>query len=182
MNCTSENIYLYLDGQLHGAEHEQVQRHLWQCTQCTKLMQSYQTLLAELDTVLAQGEPPAWLEQAILNRVYDDLTTTFQQQAERRRALQVATILGLMAVAFLRFDVVSNYLTELLTAMQAISSLVWNVAAVFFKGLSFITLGMVHELSGQVPVWLLLALTLAAMLSLVLARTVMKFDAPADTP
>lgn len=182
MNCTSESIYLYVDGQLHGAERDEVQRHLSHCAHCAKLMRAYQTLLAELDAVLAEKEPPAWLEQAILNRAYGDLTTTFQQQAERRRALRVAVTLGLMAVAFLRFDVVSNYLMELLTGIEAIGSVVWNMAVVFFKGLSFVTLGMAHDLSGQMPVWLLFALTLAAILSLALARTVMKFDAPPETP
>jgi hypothetical protein len=180
MNCTTENIYLYLDGELHGAERAEMERHLPQCASCTALMRSQQALLGELDG-LADIEPPIWLERAIIDRAYDDLTTTFQHHTERRRALQVVAALGLTAAAFVRFDVVGNYLMELLTGMRAVGHLVWNIASVFFKGLSFVTVGMVHDLSGDMQVSLPPAIVLATMLSLMLVRMVMKFDAPVDT-
>lgn len=179
MTCDPEKIYLYLDQELSGLESARMEAHLRECPACADLWQAQRAVLADLDG-LADIPTPVWLEREILERTYDDLTATFQSPAERRRALTAVGALSVTAVVLLSFHTVADYLLEFLIGLRVVGSVLWNVATVFFKGLSFVTVGMVHGLADDARVTPLPVVLLAAMLSLVLARLVMQFDVSAN--
>ncbi len=179
MNCDPEKIYLYLDGELSEAEDAQVEEHLHECAACADLSQSQQALLVDLDG-LAEVATPVWLERAIIERTYDDLSATFQHRSERRQALRIVGVLSLTTAAFVRFDVVADFLLALLTGFRAVGSVVWKIASVFLKGISFVTVGLVHGFADDGRVTLLPAVLMAVILSLVLVRLMIQLNISTD--
>jgi predicted anti-sigma-YlaC factor YlaD len=179
MTCDPEKIYLYLDDALTGPEHAQVEAHLRECATCADLWQSQRAMLADLDG-LSDIQSPAWLERQIIERTYDDLTATFRSQTERRQALMVVGALSAAAIVLLSIPTAASYLLKFFLGLRLVGSVVWHIATVFFKGLSFITVGLVHGVADDAQITLLPVFLIAAMLSLVLVRLVMQFEVSAN--
>ncbi|MBI3949739.1 MAG: zf-HC2 domain-containing protein [Acidobacteria bacterium] len=175
MICDLEKIYLYLDQELSEPERAEMDAHLRECAACADLLRAERAILEDLDG-LSDVAAPAWLEREIIERAHDDLTATFQSRAERRRALTVVGALSFTAAVLLSFNTIVGYLREFLMGLRVGGSVLWNIATVFLKGLSFVTVGMVHGLADDAQVTPLPAFLLAAMLSLVLVRLVMHFE------
>ena len=69
-NCKEieNNLSLYLDDSLSGADKQAVEEHLKSCPRCTKALiqlSKTQTLVNNL----AEIEPPAWFKQKIMAKV-----------------------------------------------------------------------------------------------------------------
>lgn len=179
MTCEPEKIYLYLEEELSEPERAQVEAHLQECTACADRLLAQRAVLDDLDGLL-DVTTPAWLEQEIIERTYDDLTATFQSQAERGRALMAVGALSAAAVVLLSLNTVADYLLQFLVGLRAVGSVLWDITTIVLKGLSLVTIGLFHGLTGGAPVTPLPAILIAAMLSLMLARLVLQFDVSAN--
>lgn len=179
MTCNPEIIYLYLENELSGPEGARVEAHVQECAACAARVQAQRAVLHDLDELLDVATPVG-LEQQITERAYEDLTATLHSHAERGRALTVALLLSVATVVLLSFGTVAHYLFQFFRGLQVVASVLWDVATVFLTGLSLVTIGMVHGLADEAQVTPILAVLMAAMLSLVLVRLVLRFDLPAN--
>jgi hypothetical protein len=179
MTCNPDIVYLYLENELSAPEGARVEAHLQECAACAARGQAQRAVLHDLDELL-DVTTPVWLEQQITERTYEDLTTTLHSHAERGRAVIVVTALSVATVGLLSLSTVAHYLLQFFRGLQVAASVLWDVTTVFLKGLSLVTIGVVHGLADEAQVTPLLAVLMAAMLSLVLLRLVLRFDVPAN--
>jgi len=175
MNCDPERIYLYLENELNQVERTQVEAHLRECSMCAHCLRAQRAVLDDLDG-LWDVPTPVWLEGKLTERAYEDLTATVHNRAERSRALIVVAVLSAATVILLSLGTVTEYLLQFYRGVRVVGGVVVNMATVFLKGLAFVTIGVVHGLADDTQVTPLLAVLLAAILSLVLVRLLLQFD------
>ncbi len=60
-------IYEYLDGELDGVSHEQVEEHFRVCTRCYPHLRLEERFLARVREALARSSAPADLERRVLD-------------------------------------------------------------------------------------------------------------------
>lgn len=72
-NCKEieNNLSLYLDDSLSGADKQAVEEHLKSCPQCTKVLVQLSKTHALVNN-LAEVEPPAWFKQKIMAKVREE--------------------------------------------------------------------------------------------------------------
>lgn len=179
MTCNPELIYLYLENELSARESAQVEAHVRMCAACADRLQAQRTVLQDLDRLL-EVAMPVGLEQQITGRTYEDLTTTLRRPAEQRRALTVALILSVTTLALWGFSTLAHSLWQFVRGVQVVASVLADGVIVLLKGLSFVTLGLIHDLADEIRVTPSLAVLLVVMLSLVWLRLIRRVEVSAN--
>lgn len=102
LECRSDDVAAYLDGELSGAASESFEAHLKTCASCATELRMQRQLLCTLD--IAFGEPafelPKNFSRVVATHAESDLSG-MRKKSERRRALQLCALLALLAFALL---------------------------------------------------------------------------------
>ncbi len=101
MDCQPDQIAAYLDDELSGVARENFEAHLKTCSSCQAELRTQQQLLCTLDAAFRTGvELPRDFTRIVKARAESDVSG-MRQKSERRRALQVTTILAAASFALL---------------------------------------------------------------------------------
>jgi predicted anti-sigma-YlaC factor YlaD len=179
MMCSPEKIYAYLENELSRQESALLEAHLQKCSACIQHLEQSRTLFNEIEH-LPDLRSPESFEDQIIERTYDDLTMTFQNPAERRRALVAGSLLSIAAIMLLSLPTVVNYVLVFLSGIRAVGGIVWNAAHVVLQGLSLIATGLFHRMAVDVNVSPLPAIIIATMLSGMFAGLIFRLYASAS--
>jgi anti-sigma factor RsiW len=103
-DCRSEEIVAYLDDELDALSLERLEGHLEDCARCAAELRVQRRLHQELSLALTDEEPalemPKNFATIVAARAQSDLSGV-RDQAERRRALLLCAVLGLVSFALL---------------------------------------------------------------------------------
>lgn len=103
-DCRSEEIVAYLDGELDALALEQLEKHLGGCDWCAAELRVQRHLHLELSLALTDEEPaiemPKNFATLVAARAQSDMSGV-RDKAERRRALLLCAVLGLVSFALL---------------------------------------------------------------------------------
>ncbi len=97
MACNSEDILLYIEGELGPEEAARVRAHTAVCQACHELLLTEQALESALGG-LRGVEPPPDFATATVRRAECDVTHALHSSGERRRAALVAMGLAVLAL------------------------------------------------------------------------------------
>jgi Putative zinc-finger len=101
--CQLEDVAAYLDGELDGAALETFEVHLKSCADCAAELRVQRQLLCTLDFAFNQSRPfelPRDFTRMVAAHAENDLSG-MRKWSERRRALQLCAVLGLISFALL---------------------------------------------------------------------------------
>jgi predicted anti-sigma-YlaC factor YlaD len=177
MMCDPEKIQAYLENELSAHEAARVQAHLHECRACGKLLEQCRTLFRELDQL---GEPdlPVSFDRQIISRVYEDLTITFHDRSEKRRAIMGGVFLGASSVVLLSLSSVVNFIAEGLSGVRVVAAILWNVAQHVLQGFSWITTGLLHQVATDINVSPIPAALIASVLGVTLLGLLNRLAVP----
>jgi hypothetical protein len=101
LDCRSEELIAYLDGELEREAHASLEEHLAECASCAAELDMQRRLQRELDVALSDDaglEMPGNFAQIVAARAQADLSG-MRERHERRRALRLCVALTALSVA-----------------------------------------------------------------------------------
>jgi predicted anti-sigma-YlaC factor YlaD len=170
--CQLEDIAAYLDGELSGAAQETFEEHLKSCADCNAELRVQRQLLCTLDFAFNESRPfelPRDFTRVVAAQAESDLSG-MRKWSERRRALQLCAILGLISFALLGAasrTLVFDPARSFVRATGSLLNLAWQVIYDAGTGVAVIVrvVGRAIVL-GPYGIWLFLALAFIISLSL----------------
>jgi anti-sigma factor RsiW len=178
MTCNPEHIYAYLENELSGHDRARLEAHVQHCRACAQQLAQSRAVLSDLDH-FADETLPASVAHQIIERTYDDLTMTFQNRAERHRALIGGFVLGAGSVTLLSLETVVRSSSEFLSGVGLVVGVLWSVASVMLQGVSLVAAGFLHRLALDANVSPLPALVITATLGVMFFSLLRRAYAPA---
>ena len=181
LNCRSEEIVAYLDGELEASSLARLEEHFEDCPRCAAKLRSHKLLLQELNFALAEEpaiEMPKNFAQVVAARAQSDLSGV-RDRGERRRALRLCAALTLVSFVLLGGAALSE---SILAPPRA----VWKTCVALFgflghalydagAGLAVISRGLGGHLLFESRVVGLLVLLLLALALFTLARLIVRY-------
>jgi anti-sigma factor RsiW len=101
--CPREDIAAYLDGELNGSALPAFEEHIEQCAECAAELRSQRQLLCTLEAAFSNSgriKLPANFSRVVAAHAEGDMRG-LRHKSERRRALQLCTLLGVAAFTLL---------------------------------------------------------------------------------
>jgi predicted anti-sigma-YlaC factor YlaD len=170
--CPLEDVAAYLDGELTGATLERFEAHLRDCQDCATELREQRQLLCTLDLAFNDQRSfalPRDFTRVVAAHAESDFSG-MRKKSERRRALKLCAILGLVSFALLGAatrTLVLDPLRSFLHIAGRLLNLFWQTAYDLGAGVIVIVrvVGRATVL-GPRSLWVFLALALVISLSL----------------
>jgi anti-sigma factor RsiW len=132
--CQIENVAAYLDGELTAAGLERFEQHVRECSTCADELRAQRQLLCTLDVAFSDARAfdlPKNFARVVTASAENDLSM-IRQRPERRRALKLCVILGLISFGLLGAatrTIVFDPLRSLFRTARVLSDLLFQALA-----------------------------------------------------
>ncbi len=132
--CRLEETAAYLDGELAGAELDAFERHVKECSACAAELRGQRQLLCTLEAAFNDSrsfELPNNFARVVTASAENDLRT-IRHRHERRRAVQLCTLLALVAFGLLGAatrSIVFDPLRSFLRTSRILFDFAWQAVA-----------------------------------------------------
>lgn len=182
LNCRSEDVAAFLDGELDQAAVERFEAHVKDCRSCAEELREQRRLLCALNFAFGDDEPALALPTNFARVVATNAETDMgglRHRAEHKRALRICAVLLLLSFALLggaRFsEQVLSPVSTVAKYSESVLGLVWRVVSDTGAGVTVILRAIVRRFIFESHPLSLLAFLLFAFALALLSHLLVRY-------